>query len=157
MSYTSWFEEHAGKHAKIVAKLLAKGYDKESIIDYFDFENMCEKERDFCPLYEKKQKCHEMKELNCYLCACPNFRFSDEGIDEVEGKIRYSFCAVASQDGKAGVFGEAIHQDCSGCVVPHSREYVRKYFDLDWKKIMKDVRLTKRTQSSTIAKKEDWE
>ena len=144
MSYGGWLREHARKHKKIVQKLLKEGYDKERIIDYFKFENMVQNEPDFCPLYAENRKCHDMEELNCYLCACPNFRFKDEGIDKVDGKIRYSFCAIDSKDGRAGVYGEAVHQDCSACIVPHTKEYVRKHFHTDWMKIMNEVNLAAR-------------
>ena len=136
MSYTSWFEEHADKHAKIVRKLLKNSYTQEQIIDYFDFESMLINEPDFCPLYAENKKCHDMQKLNCYLCACPNFRFNDAGFEKVEEKTKYSFCDIDSKDGRVGVYGEAIHQDCSGCGVPHHRTYIEKHFDLDWKKIM---------------------
>ncbi len=136
--------EHAAKHKKIVQNLLEKGYDKERIIDYFDFDSMVQNEPDFCPLYKENKKCHDMEHLNCYLCACPNFRFKDDGVDNVDGKTRYSFCSIDSKDGKAGVYGDAIHQDCSICTVPHTKEYVRKHFDTDWMKIMKDVNLETR-------------
>lgn len=141
MGYSSWFDEHAKIHKEIVDRLVAEGKTKEEIIDYFDFENMVEKEQDFCPLYKENRKCHEMKELNCYLCACPNFRFKDEGIKKVDEKTQYSFCSIESKDGRQGVYGEKIHQDCSKCSVPHHRSYVDKHFDLDWKKIMKECTL----------------
>ncbi|WP_457749412.1 hypothetical protein [Sulfurimonas sp.] len=137
MAYNEWVEKHAKKHKSIVQKLVKQGYDKEKIIDYFDFENMKEKEFDFCPLYAKNKKCHELESLNCYLCSCPNFRFNDEGIQKVEEKTQYSFCDIDSKDGRQGVYGEKIHQDCSGCGVPHHRAYVEKHFDFDWAKIMK--------------------
>ena len=136
MSYETWVKEHAKKHKKIIDKLLKQGLDKEQIIDYFDFENMKEKERDFCPLYAQNKKCHNMKELNCYLCSCPNFRFNDEGFEKVNGKTLFSTCSIESKDGKQGIYDEAIHQDCSGCTVPHHKAYVEKHFDLDWSKIM---------------------
>jgi hypothetical protein len=136
MSYKSWFDAHANKHKKIVEKLMAFGKTKEQIVDYFDFENMVKNEPDFCPLYAENQKCHDMQKLNCYLCACPNFRFSDKGIEKVEEKTKYSFCDIDCKDGKLGVYGEAIHQDCSACTVPHAKSYVEKHFDLDWKKVM---------------------
>ena len=139
MSYTSWFNEHANKHKVIVDKLVEKNFSKEEIIDYFDFDNMVKNEPDFCPLYAQNKKCHDMESLNCYLCACPNFRFKDDGIEKVDGKTKYSFCGIDSKDGRAGVYGDAIHQDCSRCTVPHHKAYVRKNFDLEWKKIMKDV------------------
>ena len=136
MSYTSWFNEHAKKHNIIVQKLLKNGLEKEQIIDYFDFDNMLQKEPDFCPLYADNKKCHDMEKLNCYLCACPNFRFKDEGFEKLEDKTKYSFCDIDSKDGRVGVYGDSIHQDCSKCSVPHHKAYVSKNFDLDWKKIM---------------------
>jgi hypothetical protein len=136
MSYGEWFEKHASKHKKIVDKLVAHGYTKEQIIDYFDFENMVKAENDFCPLYKDNKKCHEMQELNCYLCACPNFRFDDNGIKKIDAKTQYSFCAIDSKDGEQGVYGDKIHQDCSKCTVPHHKEYVQNKFDIEWKKIM---------------------
>lgn len=141
MSYTSWFEEHAQKHKIIVDKLLNKEFDKEQIIEYFDFDNMVKEEPDFCPLYVDNKKCHDMESLNCYLCACPNFRFDDEGIKKVEENTQYSFCGIDSKDGSQGVYGDKIHQDCSKCGIPHRKSYVQKYFDLDWKKIMKKCTL----------------
>ncbi len=141
MSYTSWFTEHGKKHKEIIEKLLAKGFDKEQIIDYFDFESMLKNEPDFCPLYAESKKCHDMPSLNCYLCSCPNFRFDDKGFDKVEQKTRYSFCDIDSKDGRVGVYGEKVHQDCSQCGVPHHRAYVEKHFDLDWFEIMKDCPL----------------
>ena len=136
MSYIAWFEAHAKKHRKIVDKLLACSMDKEAIIKYFEFENMVEKEGDFCPLYAEGKKCHDTEYLNCYLCACPNFRFSDEGIETNGGKTKYSFCAIDSKEGALATYGDAIHQDCSRCTVPHAKRYVEEHFDLDWKRMM---------------------
>ncbi len=137
MSYISWFQEHGKKHKEIVDKLLSQGFDQEMIIDYFDFDSMVKNEADFCPLYAENKKCHDMKSLNCYLCSCPNFRFDDKGFDKIDEKLRYSFCDIDSKDGRIGIYGDKIHQDCSKCGVPHHRAYVQKYFDLDWFKIMK--------------------
>ena len=138
MSYSQWVQEHAIKHKKIVAKLVAQNFTKEQIVDYFDFENMKKTEIDFCPLYAQNKKCHDMESLNCYLCSCPNFRFSDAGLKKIDDATQYSFCSIDSKDGKQGVYGDAIHQDCSKCSVPHHRSYVLKHFNLDWSKIMKD-------------------
>jgi hypothetical protein len=140
MTYDAWFNAHAEKHGAIVRKLLDKGYDKHAIIDYFDFDNMVEAEPDFCPLYAEKKKCHAMARLNCYLCACPNFRFSDGGIRTESGKTVYSECAIASKDGKAHIFADAVHQDCSSCTIPHVRDYIDKVFNTDWKTIMSACR-----------------
>lgn len=136
MSYKAWYEAHAAKHKNLVEKLLSTAKTKEQILEYFLFENMVQNEPDFCPLYAENKKCHETEYLNCYFCACPNFRFSDAGVEKTELATKYSFCAIDSKDGKAGVYGDAIHQDCSACIVPHAKSYVEKHFDLDWKSAM---------------------
>ena len=144
MAYKEWFDKHAQKHALIVDCLQKKGLDKEAVIAYFDFENMRQKEPDFCPLYKDNKKCHDMESLNCYVCACPNFRFDDRGIKKVDGKTQYSFCDIDSKDGEQGVYGESIHQNCSGCTVPHHVAYVEKVFKWSWVDMMNAVVLNKK-------------
>ena len=139
MSYIDWVESHSLKHKKIVSKLENKSYTKEQIVDYFDYENMRDKEVDFCPLYIENRKCHDMKELNCYLCACPNFRFNDAGISEYNGFKIVSRCDI--HNGKEFASSGVIHQDCSSCSVPHHKSYILKNFDLNWKKIMQKCQL----------------
>ena len=145
MSYLSWFNEQAGKHKAVMKKLLSKGLNRDEIIAYYDFEHMLIKEPDFCPLYREKnedgtigKKCHDMESLNCYLCACPNFRFKDEGFEKRDDKTVFSHCAIDSKDGAQGVYGDAIHQDCSKCTVPHHVSYIKKHYDEEWKTIMKE-------------------
>lgn len=137
MTYLEWYGEFGAKHKNIVDKLLKKEYTQAEIIEYFRFENMLKNEPSFCLLYKENKKCHDIPDLNCYLCACPNFRFDDDGIKKVDSKTQYSLCDIDSKDGRQGVYGEKIHQDCSKCSVPHHKSYVEKNFDLDWKKIMK--------------------
>jgi len=139
MTYKSWFEEFAKKHRAIVDKLLLRGLSKEEMIDYFDFDNMVKEENDFCPLYKENKKCHDMDSLNCYLCACPNFRFNDDGIKEYNDKKILSECDI--NNGEKLASGNNIHQDCSSCTVPHHKPYINKNFDLDWKKIMHSCNL----------------
>ena len=138
MSYSSWFNTHGNKHKEIVERL--KHLSDDEIIKYFRFDNMVEKEPNFCPLYKENKKCHESDELNCYLCACPNFRFKDEGFEKVEDKTLYSKCNINSKDGSQYISSEAIHQNCAGCFVPHSEQYIKKYFSRDWFKVMENVR-----------------
>jgi len=142
MGYSKWIANHANKHKQIVSKLVAQGYDKMMIIEYFDFENMKKQEYDFCPLYAKNKKCHDIASLNCYLCACPNFRFNDAGIKTIENKTLYSYCNIDSKDGRAGIYGEKIHQDCTNCTIPHHKEYIMKHFDYDWSTIMRQCKLS---------------
>ena len=138
MSYSKWFTEHGNKHKEIMKKLTSLSDDE--VIAYFRFENMVEKEPDFCPLYQDKKKCHKIERLNCYLCACPNFRFDDEGISKKETKTIYSICSIDSKDGDVFQTENAIHQNCSGCLIPHQESYIKKYFSRDWFEIMKKVK-----------------
>ena len=141
MTYTQWFEDHANKHKQIVSKLITQEFSQEQIIDYFDFDSMVKNEPNFCLLYAENKKCHDMESLNCYLCACPNFRFDDAGIKKIKENTQYSFCDIESKDGSQGVYGDKIHQDCSKCSVPHHRSYVEKHFDFDWKVCMRNCSL----------------
>ena len=137
MSYKSWFDTHAQKHKEIVDRL--SHLNDDEVIAYFDFDNMVKKEPDFCPLYKENKKCHDTKALNCYLCACPNFRFDDESEKKQEGKTLFSLCAIESKDGAQYIGEDAIHQNCAGCLVPHKTEYIKKHFSRDWLAIMKKV------------------
>ncbi len=136
MSYLEWFEKHAKKHQEIMRGL--EDLSDDEVIEYFDFENMVINEPDFCPLYKKNKKCHDVEELNCYLCACPNFRFDDEGFEIVDGRVLKSYCAIDSKDGDQFKSDSVIHQNCTGCKVPHSKSYVKAHFKRDWLEIMKE-------------------
>ena len=140
MSYTSWFQAHREKHKAIMDKLTA--LNDEEVIAYFRFDNMVKQEPDFCPLYKDNKKCHNMPELNCYLCACPNFRFDDAGFKKVANKTLYSTCNIDSKDGSQYISDDAIHQNCEGCLVPHHEAYIKKVFDRDWFRVMREVLLT---------------
>jgi hypothetical protein len=137
MSYKKWFDEHAAKHATIMEKLIH--LNDQEVIEYFRFENMVQNESDFCPLYAENKKCHDTTELNCYLCACPNFRFNDKGFQKEEEKTLFSTCSIESPDGDRYISETAIHQNCAGCLVPHRESYIKKVFDRNWLKIMKEV------------------
>lgn len=137
MSYKQWFLDHAAKHRAVMEKLTH--LSDEEVIRYFRFENMVQNESDFCPLYAENKKCHETDELNCYLCACPNFRFNDAGFAIEEGKTLFSTCSIESPDGDRYVSDTAIHQNCAGCIVPHRESYIRKVFDRDWLAVMNEV------------------
>jgi Zn-finger protein len=134
MTYLAWYKRHGEKHRQLMQKL--EGMSNEEIITYFDFDHMKKTHPDFCPLYRDSKKCHDMEHLNCYLCACPYFRFDDEGLYQEKGKTVYSLCTIDAAEGKRFESGEAIHQDCSGCLLPHRRSFVRKHFSKEWFEIM---------------------
>ena len=137
MTYLEWFESHADKHEKIMKTLIHLSDDE--VINYFMYENMQKKHPDFCPLYAENTKCHEMEELNCYFCACNHFRFSDGGLKKEGAKTVYSNCIIEAKEGKRFESGNAIHQDCSDCLIPHKRSVIKKYFSRDWRNIMKQT------------------
>lgn len=137
MSYHQWFETHAAKHRKIVQKL--SHLSDQEVIEYFRFENMVVNENDFCPLYTENKKCHDIEMLNCYLCACPYFRFNDEGFASKEGRILFSSCSIKSPDGERYITATAIHQNCAGCLIPHRESTIKSIFDRDWLAVMKEV------------------
>ncbi|MBD3797929.1 MAG: hypothetical protein IE887_09405 [Campylobacterales bacterium] len=136
MTYTYWFSEHSNKHKTIVNSL--KYLEKKEIIKYFEYENMQSLHKDFCYLFEQNTKCHDIKNLNCYLCGCPYFRFDDDGlyIDD-KGNTVYSYC-VKNLGCKFTLNGET-HHDCSKCTIPHTKKFISDNFDMDWSMIMKDV------------------
>ena len=82
-----------------------------------------------------------MKDLNCYLCACMYFRFSDKGIIKEGNKTLYSLCSIEAKEGKAFVSDDAIHQDCSGCLIPHKKHVIEKHFSRDWREVMKQTKI----------------
>ena len=137
MSYSSWFQTHGEKHKQIIDKLAHLSDDK--LIEYFRFDNMVQNEPNFCPLYKDNKKCHDNKELNCYFCACPNFRFKDDGFEVIEQRTLFSTCGIDSKDGSQYISDDAIHQNCAGCFVPHSESYIKKHFTHNWFEAMSEV------------------
>ena len=93
-------------------------------IEDFSFENRRKKFPNECPCYIENKPCHNMspKELNCFLCFCPEYDTSKE-----EGG-----CKINSKDGK-WFFSDKLPKgkiwDCSDCIYPHKKEIVRKYMD----------------------------
>jgi len=137
MTYSAWFQQHGEKHKTIMEKLTHLTPDE--VVAYFRFDNMVKNEPDFCELYKENKKCHDLPELNCYLCACPNFRFKDTGFSKRGERMLYSACSIASKEGGQYLTDDAIHQDCSGCAVPHYESYIKKQFSRDWFLMMENV------------------
>jgi hypothetical protein len=134
MTYKEWFITHGNKHRSIMQKLTA--LSDEEVIAYFRFENMVKKEPDFCLLYAQNKKCHEVNNLNCYLCACPHFAFDDKGLGQEGEKTVYSRCGINAKESTTFISDKAIHHDCSYCVIPHDEAYIQKHFSRDWFEIM---------------------
>ncbi|MBK1682775.1 hypothetical protein [Rhodoferax fermentans] len=138
MSYITWFLNHGQKHRKIVEKLKQDGLSQDQIIDYFEFDNMVKHEPTFCPLYATPKKCHTSAYLSCYMCACPFFRFNDQGSLNDEGILVKSHCAIKSTKSSLFVHDGVGHLNCSACKVPHTRTFVRNRFNENWHEMMKN-------------------
>lgn len=141
MDYKSWFLTHGEKHKAIMDKLST--LSDEEVIEYFRFDNMVKNEPAFCLLYQENKKCHNMPKLNCYLCACPSFRFDDDGLKKVGNKTLFSSCDINAKDGSQFISEDAIHHDCTGCLLPHHESYIKKVFKRDWFEVMREVSMTK--------------
>ncbi len=138
MTYQKWLDTHKIKHQNILKKL--SNLSDDEVIEYFRFENMVISEPDFCLLYKESKKCHDIENLNCYLCACPYFIFDDNGLEQIEEKILYSKCSINSPNSREFISDNTIHQDCSECIIPHKEGYIAKYFGRNWLECMMSIR-----------------
>ena len=121
MTYEEWNKEHIVKRSEILKKLKGKSY--KEIREYFQYNNMMINEPDFCGLYKTKTKCHNMKNLNCFCCACPYFKYNDDGLYKKGEYTVYSECSINSMKGKEFIYQNTIHQDCSYCTIPHTSKF----------------------------------
>jgi len=138
MTYLEWFESHSKRHTTLVATL--SHLNDRELIQYFDYDNISQKHPDFCPLFAQGVKCHDMERLNCYLCACPYFRFDDES-KWVDGGRVVSYCSINAKDSATFEYNDTIHNDCSHCLIPHRIGFIRKQFSRNFKEIMCDCNL----------------
>ena len=140
MTYLEWIEDHGAKHKAIVDKLTKVGYTQTEIIDYFDYDNMVYAETYFCLLYHEKTKCHNMNNLNCYMCGCPYFRCSDTGVGiSLSADLIKSMCSIHSKNSMNFKGNGEWHLDCSNCTVPHTKKFIQKFYNPNWLEIMKET------------------
>ncbi|MCX6750770.1 MAG: hypothetical protein NTZ83_04895, partial [Candidatus Pacearchaeota archaeon] len=101
-----------------------------NIIEAMSFDKRSKRNPEKCPYYQKNppRPCHEVKELNCLLCACPNYNSK-----ELEGG-----CTINSKRGEW-----FYHQnlpagrvwDCSDCNVNHSKKEIENYLKKNMEKL----------------------
>jgi len=130
MTYSHWSATHANKHTVIMNKL--SHLSDDDVIKYFEFDNMVKQEPDFFFFYASNKKCHEIENLNCYWCACPHFRFDDAGLSLHNDKTVYSICSIDSKEGAQFESANALHQDCTACLIPHKEKNIRDNFNRSW-------------------------
>jgi Zn-finger protein len=103
-----------------------------SIIDYMSFKNRSKRDTSLCPQYKGKnpKPCHEVKDLNCFLCACPNYES-----EKLEGG-----CKINSKKGKFHYhknLPKGMVWDCSDCNINHSPKEIEKYLLKNLEKLIK--------------------
>jgi Zn-finger protein len=101
------------------------------IIEAMSFYRRSRRNPEKCPYYQENppHPCHELDNLNCLLCACPNYNSK-----ELEGG-----CMINSKKGKW-----TYHQnlpsgrvlDCSDCNVNHSKKEVENYLKKNMEKLI---------------------
>lgn len=130
MSYIEWKKAQESKVHTILSKL---GYaDIDNIVEYFNYDNMVEKEPDFCPLYKDKIKCHNIDNLNCYYCGCPYFIVNSKPIADNNNVMLESHCFINSKHRSSYITNPDAdgimhkHCDCTHCTIPHKAGYVKK-------------------------------
>lgn len=91
------------------------------IIKETSFEIRSQKHPNECPYYEKRTSCHNIEDLNCFLCICPEY-----SSDKDEGG-----CKLNHQSGKwhsPYPYSQSRRVwDCSDCPFPHFPTYVEQY------------------------------
>jgi len=128
MTYKSWHDDHRAKRNALISDLKVSGLSDDEIVHYFRWTNMVKVQKEYCGLYKDMKKCHTLNELNCLFCACPYFVYSDEGLDVQEDGVLYSKCSIDSRLGTTFEYDNCLHQDCTLCLIPHTKHFAFKYF-----------------------------
>jgi Zn-finger protein len=102
------------------------------IVEAMSFNKRSRRNSEKCPYYKEEplHSCHNMNNLNCLLCACPNYNSK-----ELEGG-----CVINSKKGK-WTYHENLPAgrvwDCSDCKINHSKEEVEYYLKKNIEKLIK--------------------
>jgi len=129
VTYSSWATDHLKSRQAIQHKLEAKGLTPEQVVDYFNYDNMITHEPDFCPLYAQGKKCHDVNYLNCYLCACPHFNYSDDSLYQKGTKSIFSECTINSRFASEFEYENNVHCNCAACTIPHTKKAALKAYE----------------------------
>jgi Zn-finger protein len=99
------------------------GKNINEVISGWDFEERKKANPNGCICYEQNKKCHDLENLNCFFCYCPNY---DKSVKE--GK-----CKINSPKGKYINNHEGKILDCSDCDFPHKKENAIKLLEILFK------------------------
>jgi Zn-finger protein len=98
------------------------GLHINSILEKFSYENRKKENPEDCPCYAASP-CHDITDLNCFLCYCPWY----------ENKKAEGGCEIGNPLGKGKWFEREGHPisnkvwDCSNCEYPHKIEVAEKF------------------------------
>ncbi len=102
---------------KIAEDIIEKRISK--LIDEWDFDKRKNTNPEECICYQQNKPCHNITNLNCFFCYCPNYDTSVK-----EGK-----CKINSQKAKYIDNHEGRILDCTDCDFPHKRENAIKLLE----------------------------
>ena len=109
------------------------------IVREMSYENQKMKNPSDCPCYSSKP-CHtNVDDLNCFLCACPNY--------DTKNKDKVGFIGGCKIGSLKGVYLSNIYSgnrnlgfliwDCSNCTIPHSCEFAENFLRKDFEEYKK--------------------
>jgi Zn-finger protein len=93
-----------------------------SIIEHTSFEKRSKRDKSECPYYELEKPCHDIEDLNCLLCACPNYES-----DTLKGgcRINSSYGKITEHEN----LPEGQVWDCSNCSIGHDKDFVKSWLE----------------------------
>ena len=121
MTYSEWQTENSAKRSKLQRKLESWGLNQKQVISYFNYDNMRVNQPDYCGLYKTNSKCHQMDNLNCYLCACPHFVIHNPPLPAGKNEL-HSTCSISSRFAETFTTDNSSHCDCTNCTIPHTEK-----------------------------------
>jgi len=109
---------HAGTNVNEMHKLAKKIIEKRisKIIEEYDYEKRKKKNPEECICYNQNKKCHDVENLNCLFCFCPNYNLG----------VREGGCKINSPSGKYIETSNGKIWDCSDCDWPHKKDNAEK-------------------------------
>jgi len=129
-----WEDNHFSEIVKeLKSENIAISYENiPKIIEAMSFDRRSKRNPEKCPYYQKNppSPCHKIDDLNCFLCACPNYNSK-----ELEGG-----CLINSKKGEWFYYKSLPAGrvwDCSNCNVNHSKREVENYLMKNIEKLIK--------------------
>ncbi|OGJ16329.1 hypothetical protein A3K74_01910 [Candidatus Pacearchaeota archaeon RBG_13_33_26] len=105
--------EVADKMHELAKNIITERIDE--LIKEWNFENR-KSNADECICYQQGKKCHDIKNLNCFFCYCPNYDTS----------VKEGRCFINSPKAKYIDNHNGKILDCSDCDFPHKPENIKK-------------------------------